>query len=305
MTIKKQRTLSAEYHFEGKGLHTGRHSHLTLKAAPADTGILFHRTDLGAGAFVEALAENVSNTSRSTTLTKEGVSVSTTEHLLSALTGLGVDNAIIEIDNLEVPILDGSARCYVDAISKDGLAEQDADRKYLDITEEIEVKDEKSGAWLKVVPADRPSADITVDFGSRILGVQKVHWDENVDYSTQISPCRTFVFFHELEFLLANNLVKGGDMDNAIVVVEHAVQPEQVERVATLFGVPRLDVHEGYLNNIRLHFPDECGRHKLLDLFGDLTLAGGFINGKITAYKPGHSINTRFADAIRKKMNEQ
>ncbi len=305
MTSCKQRTLAGEYEFHGKGLHTGRISTMTLKPAPENTGIIFRRVDLGESAIVEALAENVSSTARSTTISKGEASVSTIEHLMSALTGMGVDNAIIDIDNVEVPILDGSARYYVEAIAKDGLKEQDAERKYVTVPEEIEIKDEKTGSYVRITPADAPSMDITVDFGSKVLGVQTAHWDESTDYAKEIGPCRTFVFFHEIEYLFQNNLVKGGDVDNAIVIVEHPVQPEQVERLSALFNVPELAINDnGYLNNLKLHFPNECGRHKLLDLIGDLRLAGGYLKAKVTAFKPGHTINTRAAVAIREKSEK-
>ena len=300
MTSLKQRTLSRERSFEGKGLHTGQYAHMVLKPAPVNSGIIFKRIDLGDGAVVEALAENVSSTARSTTVSRDGVSVSTIEHLMSAFAGMGVDNAVVEIDNVEVPILDGSARCYVEALSGDGLVEQDAVKEYVSVPEEMEIKDEASGSWIKVTPCDDPSMDLTVDFGSRVLGVQKAHWDLSTDYATQIGPCRTFVFFHEIEYLFQNNLVKGGDVENAIVIVERPVEPGQVERLAGLFNVPALSIDDkGYLNNLRLHFPDECGRHKLLDMIGDLSLSGGILKARVTAFKPGHSINTRMAKAIR------
>lgn len=300
MAFEKQRTLARGCSFEGKGLHTGKVSRMTVRPAAENTGILFHRVDLGPDAFVRALAENVSSTARSTTIVEGGASVSTTEHLLSALTGMGVDNAVVELDNVEVPILDGSARPYVEAFSGCGLTVQEAERKRITITEEIEVRDEETGSFVKVAPSRGMSMDLTLDFGSKVLGVQKVHWDESVDYSTQIGPCRTFVFFHEIEFLFNNNLVKGGDVDNAIVIVERPVSPGQLERLAALFDVPRLQTcANGYLNNLDLHFPDECGRHKVLDMIGDIRLVGGWLDGTITAFKPGHSLNTRLAKAIR------
>ena len=298
----KQRTLAESCSFSGKGLHTGRVAQMTVRPAPENTGVRFLRTDLGPEAYIDAVAENVTNTARCTLLSSGEASVSTVEHLLSALTGMGIDNAIVEIDNVEVPILDGSARYYVEAIAKDGLKEQKADRKYVTIPEEIEIRDEKTGSFVRITPADTPSMDITVDFGSRVLGVQTAHWDESTDYAKEIGPCRTFVFFHEIEYLFQNNLVKGGDVDNAIVIVEHPVQPEQVERLSALFNVPELAINDnGYLNNLKLHFPNECGRHKLLDLIGDLRLAGGWLKAKVTAFKPGHTINTRTAKAIREK----
>lgn len=297
-----QRTLVNTYSFEGKGLHTGKYAHLNIKPAPANTGIVFVRTDANGGVQIEALAENVSQTSRCTTISKEGVSVWTIEHLMSALTGLGVDNAYIELDNEEVPILDGSARFYVEAIVKDGLEVQDAERKYITLSEPVEVRDEDTGSYIRISPAEKTNYELTVDFSSRILGVQKAHWDYDMDYTEQIAPCRTFVFFHEIEFLAANGLVKGGDVDNAIIIVEHPVKDEQISRLSDLFKIPKLEVTgEGYLNNLSLHFPDECGRHKLLDLIGDLRLCGGFLQAKIDAYKPGHSINTAAAKIVRKK----
>ena len=303
MTSKiKQKTLASEHSFEGKGLHTGKYSHMTVKPAPAGTGIVFRRVDLGEGATVAALASNVSSTARSTTISNGEVSVSTIEHLMSSFCGMGIDNAYVDIDNVEVPILDGSARAYVDAFREDGLVTLDADREYVRIPEEILVSDEKSGSWIRITPSDVPSFDITVDFGSKVLGVQTAHWDEGTEYALELGPCRTFVFFHEIEFLFQNNLVKGGDVDNAIVIVEHPVQPEQVERLSALFNVPELAINDnGYLNNLKLHFPNECGRHKLLDLIGDMRLAGGYLKAKVTAFKPGHTINTRTAKAIREK----
>ncbi len=300
MDIKRQLTLRQECSFEGKGLHTGKYARLTVKPAPEYTGIVFHRVDLGADAFVEALAENVSNTARSTTICKNGVCVITIEHLMSALTGVGVDNAIIELDNEEVPILDGSAHFFAEAFLKTGLRVQKADRVYIHLSEDLEISDPETGSYLKFSPADKPSYDVTVDFGSKVLGVQTAHWDLSVDYDTQIGCCRTFVFFHEIEYLFKNNLVKGGDLDNAIVIVEHPASEEQVSNLTTLFNCPGLKVTgHGYLNNIKLHFENECGRHKLLDLIGDLRLAGGYLNAKIVAFKPGHKLNTRAAIAIR------
>ncbi|MCR4859861.1 MAG: UDP-3-O-acyl-N-acetylglucosamine deacetylase, partial [Bacteroidales bacterium] len=281
-----QQTLTREYRFEGRGLHTGKYAHLVLKPAPAGYGIRFIRTDLDVE--VPAIASNVTRTDRSTTISAGDASVVTIEHLMSALTGLGVDNARIELDNEEVPILDGSAERYVRAIAPDGLEEQDAPRVYLEFTEEFEVRDEETGSWVKVTPADKMSFDVKVDFNSRVLGVQTAHWSENADYVGQVAPCRTFVFFHELEFLAARGLVKGGDVDNAIVIVEHPATREQIDSMCKFFGQPRLAVTpNGYLSNIKLHFPNECGRHKLLDLIGDMRLMGGFPKAHISAYKPG------------------
>ena len=298
-----QHTLKKSYYFEGKGLHTGTYAHMKLMPAPADTGIKFRRTDLKYRPIIIAVAENVSNTARSTTISyKETVAV-TIEHIMSCLTGLGVDNAIVELDNIEVPIMDGTARYFVEAILADGLQNQGVPRKYLELTDVVEIQDENSGSWIRVEPASAPSIDVTVDFGSRIIGVQNVHWDMGVDYATEIGPSRTFCFFHEIEYLYRNNLIKGGDLDNAIVIVEQEATEEQLKWVSQLFSLPDLHVtDDGYLNNLKLNFPDECGRHKLLDLIGDLRLVGGFLNARVTAFKPGHALNTRMAKLLRSKI---
>ena len=301
--MQLQQTVKKSYSFEGKGLHTGRVAKMTINPAPADTGIRFRRTDLGEDAYIDALAENVSSTARSTTISCGDASVSTIEHVMSALTGMGVDNAVIDIDNIEVPILDGSAKPYVDAIWPDGFQQQDAPRRYIELTETVEIRNDEKGSVVRIEPAEEFSYDIKVDFNSRVLGVQNAHWDSSVVYPEEIGTCRTFVFFHEIEFLYNNNLVKGGDVDNAIVIVEHPVTDEQVTRMSQLFNVPALKVREdGYLSNLVLRFPNECARHKLLDLIGDLRLAGGFLKAKVTAEKAGHGINTQAAKAVRKQI---
>ena len=298
--MQLQQTVKKSYSFEGKGLHTGRVAKMTINPAPADTGIRFRRTDLGEDAYIDALAENVSSTARSTTISCGDASVSTIEHVMSALTGMGVDNAIIDIDNIEVPILDGSAKPYVDAIWADGFQQQDAPRRYVELTETVEIRNDEKGSVVRIEPAEEFSYDIKVDFNSIVLGVQNAHWDSSVVYPEEIGTCRTFVFFHEIEFLYNNNLVKGGDVDNAIVIVEHPVTDEQVARMSQLFNVPALTVREdGYLSNLVLRFPNECARHKLLDLIGDLRLCGGFLKAKVTAEKAGHGINTAAAKAVR------
>ena len=294
-----QHTLKGSYRFEGKGLHTGTCSHMTVSPAPVGHGVKFRRVDLPGQPVVDALAENVTSTARSTTISSGEAKAVTIEHIMSALTGLGVDNALIDLDNVEVPILDGSARPYVEAFLQDGLVDQGVPRVYIDIPRTLEIRDDRTGSWVRSEPAGAPSADITVDFGSRILGIQSAHWDESVDYAREIGVCRTFCFFHEIEYLFKNNLIKGGDVDNAIVIVEHPVSPEQLSSIAGLLSMPDLTVTDrGYLNNLELHFPDECGRHKMLDLLGDLRLAGGWLNARVTAFKPGHTLNTQAAKAI-------
>lgn len=302
--MQLQQTLRKSYSFEGKGLHTGKTATMTVNPAPVDTGIRFRRTDIGPDAFVDALAENVSNTARSTTISQGEASVSTIEHIMSALTGMGIDNALIDIDNVEVPILDGSAKPYIDLMWKDGVVQQDAPRRYIEIDGPIEAVNEK-GSVIRIEPAEEFSYDIMIDFNSRVLGVQNARWDDSVSYAEEIGICRTFVFFHELQFLYANGLVKGGDVDNALVIVEHPVTDAQIEQMTMLFNVPKLTIREdGYLSNAVLRFPNECARHKLLDLIGDLRLAGGFLKAKVTAQKAGHGINTTAARQIRNKLKQ-
>ncbi len=301
--MQLQQTLKKSYSFEGKGLHTGRIAKMVIEPAPVDTGIRFIRTDVGENAYVDALAENVSNTARSTTISCGEASVMTVEHVLSALTGMGVDNAFIRIDNVEVPILDGSAKPYIDAVWHDGLERQDAPRRYIEIRETVELRNEEKGSVIRIEPAEEFSYEIKVDFNSRVLGVQNARWDSSVIYPEEIGISRTFVFFHEIEYLFNNNLVKGGDVDNAIVIVEHPVTDEQVTRMSRLFNVPALEVREdGYLSNLVLRFPNECARHKLLDLIGDLRLCGGFLKAKVTAEKVGHGINTSAAKLVRQSL---
>ena len=298
-----QQTVRKNYSFEGKGLHTGKVATMVVMPAPVDTGLVFRRVDLEGCPEVEALAENVSNTARSTTISKGQASVSTIEHILSALTGMGVDNAYIEIDNVEVPILDGSAKPYIEAMWADGFEQQDAPRRYIEINETIEIRNDETGSVVRIEPADEFSYDIMVDFNSRVLGVQHAIWNPSVVYAEEIGVCRTFVFFHEIEFLFKNGLVKGGDVDNAIVIVEHPVTPEQVQNMSKLFNIPALEVREdGYLSNLVLRYPNECSRHKLLDLIGDLRLSGGFLKAKVTAEKSGHGINTEAARKIRENI---
>ncbi|MBQ9597285.1 MAG: UDP-3-O-acyl-N-acetylglucosamine deacetylase [Bacteroidales bacterium] len=294
-----QQTLKKNYSFEGKGLHTGNPVRMTLAPAPAGSGIRFVRTDIGPDAFVDALALNVSNTARSTTLTQNGVNVITVEHILSALTGLGVDNALISLDNEEVPILDGSAKLYCEAILADGLCEQDAERQYITLDKEIVYEDAVKGIKVTVTPADEPSYDICVDFNSKVVGVQNAHWDPSMDYAREIACCRTFVFFHEIEYLFKNNLIKGGDIDNAIVIIEHPVPRERVEALCNGLSIPvPANTSVGYLDGLKLHYDNECARHKMLDLMGDLRLCGGFLKARVSAVKTGHFVNSQVARMI-------
>jgi len=298
----KQRTLKTNCSFQGKGLHSGKYAYVRVCPASCGSGIVFVRTDLD-GAIIPALAENVSSTARSTTISCSNASVGTIEHIMSAFAGLGIDNAVVEIDGKEMPILDGSARQYVEKFLEAGIVEQDEERRLVEIKEEIVVSNPKIGGYVRIIPSDEPSMELTIDFGSRVLGVQTVKWDLSTDYAAQIAPCRTFCFLHEIQLLATLGLVKGGDVENAIIVVEKPVSDRALKKLARRFGQPELSVtQEGYLSNLRLRFPDECGRHKLLDLMGDLRLSGGLLKAKVIAYKPGHAMNTNAAKEIRKQL---
>jgi len=299
-----QNTLKKIYTFEGKGLHSGQKVRMRLLPAPADSGIRFLRIDVSDDAYIPAVVDYVTMTNRGTTLENNGIRVSTIEHILSCLYAMGVDNAVIELDNFEVPIMDGSASAFAGVLAADGLQPQDAPRNYFNVTETLHFKDEQTGADLVIEPADSFSADLTIDFNSKVVGVQTFHFDENTDYVSEIASCRTFVFFHELEYLFANGLIKGGDLENALVIVEHPVSDETVRKMAALFNVETIEVKEdGYLDNVVPRFHDECVRHKMLDILGDFSLVGYRIKGKITAYKSGHKVNTQMARLIRASMS--
>lgn len=279
---------------------------MVISPAPVGTGIIFHRVDLGEEAKIKGVVDYVSTTKRSTTLEYGNVKVSTIEHVLSALYGLGVDNAIISLDTEEAPILDGSAKQYTDAITKDGLEVQDAPKMYFEIKEKISFRDEQTGAELTILPDNEFSIDLMIDYNSKVLGCQYARFNQDVDYAKEIAPCRTFVFFHELEFLLNNDLIKGGDLENAIVVVENDVPQEELNRMKMLFNVDHIErVPEGYLNNVERRFTNECARHKLLDVIGDFALIGFPLKGKVIANKSGHKINTKMAKLIREAAMKQ
>lgn len=301
MTDDFQRTLKKSYTFEGKGLHSGLKVKMILTPAPENTGIVFIRQDLGDDARVEAIVDYVTHTQRGTTLEKGEVKVSTIEHILSTFVGLGIDNALVYLSSFEAPIMDGSAKPFANAIEKDGLITQDSPRKYFEVKEKIYLKDEKTGSELTLIPSPDYSLDITIDYNSRVMGVQTASYSStDSNYTQEIAPCRTFVFFHELAFLYKNNLIKGGDLENAIVIAEHDVPQSELDAMAELFNVRTIKrIPEGYLDNVVLRFDNECARHKLLDIMGDFALTGFRIKGKVVASKSGHQINTQMARLIR------
>ncbi|MBQ7222840.1 MAG: UDP-3-O-[Bacteroidales bacterium] len=287
----RQTTLRKTYKFSGKGLHTGNICNLELHPAPENFGIKFKRVDISDDTLIPALATYVTAVTRSTTLQYEGISVVTTEHLMSALSGLGVDNALVTLDNEELPILDGSAKVYVDAILADGLQEQAEEKKYFVVKEPFTYRD--GDAFIQILPSENFEAEITIDFHSQVLGIQKARFIQGkTDYASQIAPCRTFCFYHEIEALLHMNLIKGGDLNNALVVVEKDPSPESMQKFAEIFGLKDVVAKRGYLSYCQPYFSNECARHKLLDLMGDLALIGAPIKGKVIANKSGHRINT-------------
>lgn len=304
--IIKQRTLKAPVTLSGVGLHTGKESHVTIKPAPADTWFVFKRMDLPCQPEIKALAEYVGDTSRGTTLEKDGVlMVATIEHFLSALVGLEIDNAIIETDSPEMPILDGSARLITEAILKAGICEQEAERRYYDLRKPFTFRNEEKGIEIKAVPSDKREFTVKIDYNSAVIVPQYASIDTFGDrYAEEIAKCRTFVFLREVEFLHSQNLIKGGDLDNAIVFVDRKVEQEEINRLASLFNKPAVAVKEGILNNVDLHFKNEPARHKLLDLIGDCALLGCYMHASVDALRPGHFSNTEFIKQIRKQMQK-
>ncbi|MDP3913444.1 MAG: bifunctional UDP-3-O-[3-hydroxymyristoyl] N-acetylglucosamine deacetylase/3-hydroxyacyl-ACP dehydratase [Bacteroidota bacterium] len=305
MTVK-QKTLAKEFSISGKGLHTSCIVSMTFKPAPINHGFKFQRVDLENKPVISANAEFVVDTSRGTVIEDQGARISTIEHSLAALTGMDIDNVLIEIDNEEVPIMDGSARHFVEEIEKVGIVDQDAEREYFVVTEKIVYKNEQTGSEIIALPDNDYSLNVLISFDSTVLNNQFASMNSLADFKNEIANCRTFVFLHELEFLLKNNLVKGGDVDNAIVIIDRPVSQEELDRLADLFNHKRVEVKsQGILNNIDLQYDNECARHKLLDVIGDLALAGKRIKGRIIATKPGHRANTSFAKIISKAIRKE
>ena len=305
--VIKQKTILNEVTLSGKGLHTGISVNMTMKPAPAYTGIIFKRIDLEEQPEIEADVKNVVDTSRGTVLEKNGARVGTIEHTMAALVALGIDNLLIEIDAPEAPIMDGSAKLIYEGIGEENIKELDAEREYFEIREKIVFKDEESGAELVALPDDKFSVDVMISFSSPVLDNQFARLSAIDKFKEEIAPCRTFVFLHELEYLLNNELVKGGDLDNAIVIMDRDVNQQELDRIADLFHHEhvKLNGNKGILNNLKLHFSNEPARHKLLDVIGDLSLIGRPVKGKIIANRPGHSANTQFARLLQKEMNKQ
>ncbi|WP_372755289.1 bifunctional UDP-3-O-[3-hydroxymyristoyl] N-acetylglucosamine deacetylase/3-hydroxyacyl-ACP dehydratase [Labilibaculum sp.] len=301
----KQRTLAKEFILTGKGLHTGIEVSIKFVPAAENHGYQFKRVDLEGQPIIEADAKYVGDTSRGTVLEKGTCKVQTVEHVLSALYGMGIDNCLIEMNSPEPPILDGSAKFYVQGIEEVGVVEQNAIREYFVPKEKITFKDETRGSEITILPDDEYSIDSMISFDSKVLRNQYAQLASLKDYKEEISMCRTFVFVRELEFLLNNNLVKGGDLDNAIVIMDQMMEQKELDRIADLFDHQHVEVKEGILSNLELFFDNECARHKLLDLVGDLALCGKFIKGKVIATCPGHGPNTEMAKLLIKQIKKE
>jgi UDP-3-O-[3-hydroxymyristoyl] N-acetylglucosamine deacetylase / 3-hydroxyacyl-[acyl-carrier-protein] dehydratase len=302
---EKQRTLAKEISLTGKGLHSGINVKITFKPAPVNHGYKFCRVDLPGKPVIDALAEHVTDTSRGTTLVQNNASVATIEHVLAAFHGLRIDNALIELDGPEAPIMGGSSWKFVEAIKEAGIVDQKEDRNYFVVKQKITFSDEEHGVDLIVYPDDHLSINVLIDYNSKILGNQYSILDSIDDFEEKICRSRTFVFFHELEPLFNAGLIRGGDLDNAIVILEKEVDQSEIDRISKLFNRPGISTHTaGVLNNTELRYPNEPARHKLLDIMGDLALVGHPIKGKVVATRPGHYANTKLAKLMRQEMKK-
>ena len=292
----KQKTIQSEITLKGVGLHTGKEVTMTFKPAPVNNGYTFVRVDLEGQPIIEASASYVVNTQRGTNLEKKGVMIQTPEHVLAAFVGCDLDNIIIELDASELPIMDGSSKYFVEALERAGFVEQDAERCVYIVKEVISYVDQASGSEIMIMPSDEYQITAMVDFGTKVLGTQNASLKNIAEFKTEIADCRTFSFLHELEMLLENGLIKGGDLNNAIVYVDKEISESTMNKLKIAFGKEKISVTpNGVLDNLTLHFPNEAARHKLLDIVGDLALIGTRIRGKVIANKPGHFVNTQFA----------
>ncbi|MEH6680121.1 MAG: bifunctional UDP-3-O-[3-hydroxymyristoyl] N-acetylglucosamine deacetylase/3-hydroxyacyl-ACP dehydratase [Sediminicola sp.] len=297
----KQRTIEKEITLTGVGLHTGENVTLKFLPAPENHGYAFKRVDLEGEPIIEADANFVVNTQRGTNLEKKGVRIQTSEHVLAALVGLEIDNVLIELDSSEPPIMDGSSKFFIEALEKAGIVAQEADREEYVVKEVISYKDEATGSEITLIPAEEYQVTTMVDFGTKVLGTQNATLEHLSDFKKEIASARTFSFLHELEMLLEHGLIKGGDLNNAIVYVDKEISADTMKKLQKAFGKEKLSIKpNGILDNLTLHQPNEAARHKLLDVIGDLALAGTRIRGKVIANKPGHFVNTQFAKKLSK-----
>lgn len=305
-TETKQKTIEKEVSLRGVGLHTGADVTLVFKPGAENSGFLFQRVDLEGSPKIEADANYVTNTQRGTCLERNGVTIQTCEHVLAALVGLDIDNAIIELDASEPPIMDGSSKFFVEALEKAGVVEQDAFREEYKVTEVVSYCDEESGSEIILMPSNSYQVTTMVDFGTKVLGTQNATMNSVSDFKTDIANARTFSFLHEIEMLLENGLIKGGDLNNAIVYVDKELSSETMEKLRIAFNKDKITIKpNGILDNLTLHYPNEAARHKLLDVVGDLALIGTRIRGKVIANKPGHFVNTQFAKKMSKLIKNE
>lgn len=297
----KQRTLSSSFTLKGKGLHTGLELVVTFNPAPVSHGYKIKRVDVEGQPIIDAIAENVVETTRGTVLGANDVKCSTVEHAFAALYAFGIDNVLVEVNGPEFPILDGSATPYVNKLKEIGVVEQEADKEWLIVSEPIEYTDEATGSHVAILPADDFALSVTIDFNSQLMPIQTATLRDINDFETEISSARTFVFVREIEILLSLGLIKGGDLDNAVVIYERETTQENMDKLCKLTKAEWHDAKElGYIQHKPLVWENEPARHKLLDLIGDLSLVGKPIKGHIVATKPGHTINNKFARLLKK-----
>jgi len=302
----KQKTIEKEVALKGVGLHTGADVTLVFKPGAENSGFLFERVDLEGNPKIEADANYLTNTQRGTCLEKNGVTIQTCEHVLAALVGLDIDNAIIELNASEPPIMDGSSKFFVEALEEAGIIEQEALREEYVVKEVVSYADETTGSEIILMPSSSYNVTTMVDFGTKVLGTQNASMNSVSEFKTEIADARTFSFLHEIEMLLEHGLIKGGDLNNAIVYVDKELSPETMDRLRTAFKKDNIAVKpNGILDNLTLHHPNEAARHKLLDVVGDLALIGTRIRGKVIANKPGHFVNTQFAKKMSKIIKNE
>lgn len=301
--MAKQRTIKDSFTLSGKGLHTGLNLTVEFCPAPENYGYKIQRVDVEGEPLIDALAENVTETQRGTVLSNGTERVSTVEHGLSALYAFGIDNCLMKVNGPEFPILEGSAKLYVENILRVGIVEQEADKDYLVVTEPIEYRDEQSGSVLRIEPADEFAVSVLVSFDQSAISDQHADLMNMQDFPTEIAPSRTFVFVRDVEPLLAAGLIKGGDLDNSIVLYEREMSQERYDRIADAMNIPRMDAKKlGYINHRPLVWDNEPARHKLLDVIGDMSLVGKPIRGYVVASRPGHRVNNQLARMLREKL---